>query len=59
MTRIRFPTAHDLFDASPEASEKIGTAVPIDQPSIAFVKALSSANKLPEAVTFCAYLLPS
>ncbi len=54
----RFPTAHALFDAFPEAAEKVGTPAPTNQSPIAFLKALSSANKFPEAVTFCAYLLP-
>jgi len=53
----RFATAHALFDAFPEVSQKV-TAEPTDQSPIVFLKALSSANKLPDAVTFCAYLLP-
>jgi hypothetical protein len=58
MPDLRFPTAHALFDAFPEASQKVGSPAPTNQSPIAFLKALSSANKLPEAVTFCAYLLP-
>jgi hypothetical protein len=57
MSRLRFATAQALFDAFPEVSRKVA-AEPTDQSPIGFLKALSSANKLPDAVTFCAYLLP-
>ena len=53
----RFATAQALFDAFPEVSQKV-TAAPTDQSPIVFLKALLSANKLPDAVTWCAYLLP-
>ena len=53
----RFPTARALFDAFPEVFQKISTA-PTEQSPTHFLKGLSSADKLPEAVTFCAYLLP-
>ncbi len=57
MSRLRFATARTLFDAFPEVSEKVA-AKPTDQSPVDFLKALASANKLPDAVTFCAYLLP-
>jgi hypothetical protein len=57
MPGLRFPTARALFDAFPEVSQKIGTA-PTEQSPTVFLKGLSSADKLPDAVTFCAYLLP-
>jgi hypothetical protein len=57
MSRLRFATAHALFDTFPEVSQKVG-AKPTDQSPIDFLKALSSAERLPDAVTFCAYLLP-
>jgi hypothetical protein len=57
MSQLRFATARALFDAFPEVSEKIGVA-PTDQSPIDFVKGLMSADKLTDAVTFCAYLLP-
>ena len=57
MPLLRFATAHALFDAFPEVSQKV-TVEPTDQSPIVFLKALSSADKLPDAVTFCAYLLP-
>ncbi len=57
MSRIRFATTQALFEAFPEVSQKTKTA-PTDQPPLDFLKALWSAGKLPDAVTFCAYLLP-
>jgi hypothetical protein len=57
MSRLRFATAQALFDAFPEVSDKID-AEPTDQSPIDFLKKLSDADKVPDAVTFCAYLLP-
>lgn len=57
MSFIRFATARALFEAFPEISEFVKPA-PEEQAPLDFVKVLVSAGKLPEAVTFCAYLLP-
>ncbi|WP_194470270.1 hypothetical protein [Bradyrhizobium sp. CCBAU 51753] len=57
MSRVRFATAQALFDAFPEVSQKVSVK-PTDQPPVDFARALSSHDKLPEAVAFCAYLLP-
>jgi hypothetical protein len=57
MSRVRFATAQALFDAFPEVLQKISVA-PTDQPPIDFLRTLLSAGKLPDAVVFCAYLLP-
>jgi hypothetical protein len=57
MSRVRFATARALAEAFPEVLQKIGVA-PTDQPPVDFAKALCSAGKLPDAVAFCAYLLP-
>jgi hypothetical protein len=57
MSFVRFATAKALFEAFPEVSQKLRVAA-TDQPPIDFVRALSLTGKLPEAVTFCAYLLP-
>ena len=57
MSRVRFATAQALVEAFPEVLQKIGVT-PTDQPPVDFAKALSSAGKLPDAVAFCAYLLP-
>lgn len=57
MSRVRFATTRALFEAFPEVSQNVSVA-PTDELPIGFLKALSSAGKLPEAVTICAYLLP-
>jgi hypothetical protein len=57
MSRVRFATTHALFEAFPELAKKIGTG-PSDQFPIDYLKALSSQDKIEDAVTFCAYLLP-
>jgi hypothetical protein len=57
MSFIRFATARALFEAFPEVSD-IVMLKPAEQAPIDFVKLLVSAGKLPEAVAFCAYLLP-
>jgi hypothetical protein len=57
MSRVRFATARALFETFPELGKKIG-AGPNDQFPIDYLKALSSQDKMEDAVTFCAYLLP-
>lgn len=57
MSRVRFATARALYETFPEVSEKIRIA-PTDQFPIDFLNGLTSKDKLDEAVTFCAYLLP-
>ena len=57
MSRIRFATAHALFESFPELTRKISTG-PSDQFPIDYLKALSLQGKMEDAVTFCAYLLP-
>lgn len=57
MSILRFATARALFDAFPELWEKMGVQ-PNERPPIDFLKVLSSADKLTDAVTFCAFLLP-
>jgi hypothetical protein len=57
MSRLRFATAQALFEAFPEVAEKVSVP-PTDASPIDFLDALSSTGKLPDAVTFCAYLLP-
>jgi hypothetical protein len=58
MSSLRFATAQALFDAFPEVVGKVGAAPTTDQSPIDFLKALIASNRLPDAVTFCAYLLP-
>jgi hypothetical protein len=57
MSVIRFATARALFEAFPEVSDIVNLA-PTEQAPTDFVKALVAASKIPEAVGFCAYLLP-
>jgi hypothetical protein len=57
MSRVRFATAHALFEAFPELSKKIGVK-PTEQFPIDYAKALTSQGKVEDAVTICAYLLP-
>jgi hypothetical protein len=57
MSKVRFATAQALVDAFPEVSQKLGLA-PTDRPPVDFIAALLSAGKLPDAVVFCAHLLP-
>lgn len=54
---LRFKTAIDLFTAYPAASQDM-IAVPNDQPSLEFCRALLAGKVPEEAITFCAYLLP-
>ena len=56
--RLRFSTARDLFDAFPAALEDMA-ARPSDRPSLDFIKELAAGPTPEDAITFCAYLLPS
>lgn len=58
MSSLRFATAQALFDAFPEVIGKVSAAPTTDQSPIDFLKGLVASDKLPDAVTFCAYLLP-
>jgi hypothetical protein len=57
MSRVRFATADALFEAFPELSQKTGVK-PNDQFPIDYIKGLTVAGKVEDAVTLCAYLLP-
>lgn len=57
MSFVRFATAQALFEAFPDLSRTIKVE-PTEQPPIDFVRSLVTAGKLPEAVAFCAHLLP-
>ena len=58
MSSLRFATAQAVFDAFPEVIRKVGTAPTTDQSPIDFLRTLIAGNRFPDAVTFCAYLLP-
>lgn len=55
---FRFSTARDLFDAFPTAAQDI-RAAPNDLPSLTYCRSLVGSRTPEEAITFCAYLLPS
>ena len=57
MSRVRFATANDLFETFPELLKTI-KVLPNDKPPLDFLKDLSVDEKLEDAVTFCAFLLP-
>lgn len=57
MSRLRFNTAADLFDAFPTAEEDMVVA-PSDAPVLPFMQSLLKGPTPEEAITFCAYLLP-
>lgn len=57
MSFVRFATAQALFEAFPDLLQTIKIE-PTEQPPIDFVRSLVTADKLPEAVAFCAHLLP-
>jgi uncharacterized protein DUF6931 len=57
MSRVRFATAQALFETFPASVTGL-TVTPTDEPPVAFLRNLSAAEKLEDAVTFCAYLLP-
>lgn len=55
--RLRFATAHELFEAFPTALEDMG-ASPSDRPSLDYLRDLVDSATPEDAVTFCSYLLP-
>ena len=57
MSRLRFVTARDLFEAYPIALDELNLE-PSDEPSLDFMKSLASGDRLDQAIGFCAYLLP-
>ncbi len=57
MSRLRFATARALYETFPPAVTRLKVAASDDSP-LAFLKDLSNREKLEDAVTFCAYLLP-
>ena len=57
MSRIRFTTARDLFEAFPAARDDM-QAKPTDEAPLAFLKRLTESETPEDAVAFCAYMLP-
>ena len=57
MTRLRFVTARDLFEAYPVALDETDLE-PTDAPSLDFMRALADSGEPEKAIGFCAFLLP-
>ncbi len=57
MSRLRFATAREVFEAFPTARDDI-QAAPDDEAPLAFARRLSESPTPEDAISFCAYLLP-
>lgn len=57
MSDVRFASARALFETFPQAVAEVG-AEPTDESPIEFLRRLGAQNMLPNAIAFCAYLLP-
>jgi hypothetical protein len=57
MSRIRFASAREVYEAFPTAYEDLPTP-PTDEPPLQFLRALVSSPGLNDAIPFCAYMLP-
>ena len=56
MTRLRFTTAREVFDAFPTASDDIKGRPTAEAPAV-FMRSLAASGTPEDAVTFCAYTL--
>jgi hypothetical protein len=57
MSRIRFASAREVYEAFPTAYEDIPTP-PTDEPPLRFLRALVTSPGVNDAIPFCAYMLP-
>lgn len=57
MSRLRFNTAREVFDAFPSAREVVKTPPTLEHP-LAFLERLSRSAAAGEAIGFCAFVLP-
>jgi hypothetical protein len=57
MTRLRFATAREVFEAFPSARDDV-EAGPSDDPPLVFAERLARGPTPEAAIGFCAYLLP-
>jgi hypothetical protein len=57
MSRLRFSTAQEVFEAFPSARQSIRTA-PTNEPPLSFLARLVKTGGGKEAIGFCAFLLP-
>lgn len=56
MSRLRFSSAKEVFDAFPEAGQDF-KARPTEDPPTVFMRALAAGETPEDALTFCAYAL--
>lgn len=57
MSKLRFSTAQEIFEAFPAAREIIQTA-PTTEPPLSFLRKLVAAGDHKDAIGFCAFLMP-
>ena len=57
MSRLRFNTAREVFEAFPAARRTIRTA-PTTEPPLTFLRRLAEGPEPKEAISFCAFVLP-
>ena len=57
MSKLRFSTAQEVFQAFPAAREIILTA-PTTEPPLSFLRKLIAAGDHKDAIGFCAFLMP-
>ncbi|AZO77371.1 MULTISPECIES: hypothetical protein [unclassified Bosea (in: a-proteobacteria)] len=57
MSKLRFSTAQQVFEAFPTARQVIGTA-PTSEPPLTFLRALVKTGEHKDAIGFCAFLMP-
>jgi hypothetical protein len=57
MTRLRFSTAREVFEAFPVVREFVRTP-PTTEPTLSFLARLAKGSEPKEAIGFCAFILP-
>jgi len=57
MSKLRFNTAAEVFEAFPAAKEVIATP-PTTEPPLVFLRSLAKAGSPRDAIGFCAFLMP-
>ncbi len=57
MSKLRFSTARQVFEAFPTAQQVIGTA-PTTEPPLIFLRGLVAAGEHKDAIGFCAFVMP-
>lgn len=57
MSKLRFSTAQQVFEAFPTAQQVIGAA-PTTEPPLTFLRGLVAAGEQKDAIGFCAFVMP-